>query len=321
MSVSLFSGSIGIWRSRWFGFLAATAFLTLLLTGGIVFPGCTRKERQSKSTPTTGSLLVYATPAIEPVILKGADEFNRLYPQANVTVYPLESRAIVDSMIESKTDAAYFDRDFSTAESLAVVQSRKHVYSFLLGATVATWLVNPANSITTFDSIQLLNVLSGKFTSWKDLGGPDHPINIYLPPLGDGAWETLEDFYGSVLTKVEAHYWPSDSLVLTNVMADPDALGLVGRQITSNPKVKKLKWINPLLADPVAANIETLQEGKYPFKINLYYYTIADHTDLASGFLSFMAGNIGQRLIADSGFLPGMIPVRIVNLSPSVDQK
>jgi len=114
----------------------------------------------------------------------------------------------------------------------------------------------------------------------------------------------------------------SGCLVL-GVLAGPDALGLVGMQITpsAHPEVKKVKWINPLLADPVPANIGTLQEGRYPFKMGLYYYTIADRTDLASGFLSFMAGNQGQRLVADNGFLPAMIPVRIVNLSPYGDQK
>jgi len=106
-------------------------------------------------------------------------------------------------------------------------------------------------------------------------------------------------------------------------LAFQTALGLVGMQITpsAHPEVKKVKWINPLLADPVPANIGTLQEGRYPFKMGLYYYTIADRTDLASGFLSFMAGNQGQRLVADNGFLPAMIPVRIVNLSPYGDQK
>jgi phosphate transport system substrate-binding protein len=111
--------------------------------------------------------------------------------------------------------------------------------------------------------------------------------------------------------------------VLANVKEDPNALGLVGRQIAGadNPQLKKLKWINPILADPVPANIGSLQEGKYPFQVGLYYYTIADRTDLASGFLSFMASNAGQRLIADNGFLPAMIPVRIVNLSSTGDQK
>jgi ABC-type Fe3+ transport system substrate-binding protein len=55
--------------------------------------------------------------------------------------------------------------------------------------------------------------------------------------------------------------------------------------------------------------------------MRLYYYTIADRTDLASGFLSFMASNQGQRVIADQGYLPEMIPVRVVTLSPSGEQK
>lgn len=282
--------------------------------------GCAKKGRQQASTPTTGSLAIFVSPAIESVIQSGADQFNRLYQEANINVYPLNSRAIIDSLIYRRTDAAYFDRPLSEAESLAVINTRRHIYSFVLGSTVATWIVNPQNSASVIDSLQAIQILTGRVTSWKALGGPDRKINIYLPPLGDGAWNVLESFFGPSLSEVNAYYWPSDSLVLERVAEDPDALGFVGRPIY-DPKVKKLRWHDPLLADPVAANIGTLQEGKYPFRIRLYYYTIADRTDLASGFLSFLASNAGQRVIADQGFLPEMVPARVVTLPPAGDHK
>ncbi len=180
--------------------------------------------------------------------------------------------------------------------------------------------MHPQNAAVSVDSTQLLEILTGRVNSWKLLGGEDQPITVYLPPLGDGAWQALQSFYGSALTRLEAHYWVSDSAVIEQVAKDPGGLGLIGIQ-PPVPKIKKLKWRHPLLADPVPANISTLQEGKYPFNIRLAYYTIADQTDLASGFLSFLAANQGQRLIADHGFLPEMVPVRIVRLSPSGDQK
>jgi phosphate transport system substrate-binding protein len=286
----------------------------------IAVVSCGKKEQPKESTPTSGSLAVFVSPAILPVIQSGADQFNRLYHGANVNVYPLDSRAIVDSLIYRRIDVGYFDRSLEDAESLAVIKTRNHVYSFILGSTVATWIVHPRNPTSIIDSLQAFKILTGKVTSWKALGGSDAKINIYLPPLGDGAWMALENFFGAALSKVDAHYWPSDSLVLERVAEDPTALGFVGRPV-SDPKVKKLRWRNPLLADPVAANIGSLQEGKYPFRISLYYYTIGDRTDLASGFLSFMASNVGQRVIADQGFLPEMVPARVVTLPPSGDHK
>lgn len=303
---------------------AAIAFLSVLAVLQLILSGCARREEKAQSTPTSGSLAIYAALAIEPIVQQGADQFNRLYPRANVNVYPLDSRSIVDSLIYGKTDAAYFDRFLTEAESLAVVNSRKHVYRFILGSTIATWIVHPDNPIGELDSLQILKILTGAFDSWDDLGGAElkntDNINIYLPPLGDGAWMALQDFYGSALTTVNAHYWPNDSLVIARVAEDPDGIGLVGMAVYDS-RVKKVRWRHPLLADPVPANIGALQEGRYPFRIRLCYYTIADRTDLASGFLSFMASNPGQRIIADSGFLPEMVPVRIVNLSPSGDQK
>lgn len=286
---------------------------TCLLT---VLPGCAKKQKQEATTPTSGSIAIFASPAIEPVVQTCADEFNRLYQNANVNVYPLNSRAIVDSLINRRTEVAYFDRALSQAESLAIIKTRKQLYSFVLGSTVATWVVNPQNPMKTIDSLQVLKILTGKATFWQALGGPNEKINIYLPPLGDGAWKALEDFFGPALTKVDAYYWPSDSLVIARVSEDRGGFGLVGKPVY-DPKVKKLLWRNPILAEPVAVNIGSLQEGKYPFRVRLYYYTIADRTDLASGFLSFMASNAGQRVIADQGFLPEMVPARVVTLPPT----
>jgi len=285
-----------------------------------VLAGCGKKEQGEKSTPTSGSLAVFVSPAMVPVVQAGADEFNKTYLEANVNVYPLNSRAIVDSMINRQADVGYFDRSLSQAESLAVVGTRQHLYSFLLGSSVATWVVHPDNPATVIDSAQALEILTGQTTSWKALSGRDDSIHVYLPPLGDGAWTALERFFSGALTKVNAHYWQSDSAVLAEVSQDPAGLGFVGMPLRDS-KVKKLRWRHPLLADPVPANIGTLQEGKYPFRVNLYYYTIADRTDLASGFLSFMASNAGQRIIADQGFLPEMIPVRVVTLRSGEEQK
>lgn len=284
------------------------------------FVSCAKKEKQQETTPTTGSMAIFASLAIEPVIQSGADEFNRLYPKANVNVYSLNSRAIVDSLIYRRIDVGYFDRPLSQAESLAVIKTRKQLHAFILGSTVATWIVHPKNPISVIDSVQAFRILTGQVTSWKALGGSNYRINIYLPPLGDGAWGALEDFFGAALSKVDAHYWPSDSLVLERVAEDPAALGFVGEPVYDT-RVKKLSWRDPILAEPVVANIGSLQEGKYPFAIRLYYYTIGDRSDLASGFLSFMASNAGQRLIADQGFLPEMVPVRLITLPPAGEPK
>jgi phosphate transport system substrate-binding protein len=306
-------------RMKYFAVLTIMSVLLLAFLQSVLV-GCAKKEQQPESTPTSGSMSVFASPAIAPVIQTAADQFNRLYPKANVNVYSLNSRAIVDSLVNRRTEVGYFDRSLSQAESLAIIRTRKQLFSFRLGSTVATWVVNPKNAVSTIDSVQALEILTGQVTSWRAMGGSGDKINIYLPPLGDGAWTALEGFFGAALTKVDAHYWPSDSLVLARVAEDPSALGFVGKQVYDT-RVKKLRWRDPILAEPVAPNIGSLQEGKYPFRIRLCYYTIADRSDLASGFLSFMSSNVGQRVIADQGFLPEMVPARVFTLPSSGKQK
>ncbi len=273
--------------------------------------GCARKSGDRQSTPTSGSLGVYVSPSVAPLIQAEADVFNQTYPQANLIVYPLVTGAILDSLINEKTSVAYLDRSLSEAESLVVVSSRKHVNLFILGSTVVTWIVNPQNDFKYLDSLQLLSILTGEFDSWKDLGGPDENLHIYIPPADDGAWLTLQNYFGDIQAKFLPQYQPSDSLIIQHVADDTWGLGMVGGSVAEG-RVKKLKWKHPQLPDPVPANIGTLKEGSYPFSKSLCYYTVVERADLAGGFLSFISSNPGQRLLADKGFLPQMIPVRIV---------
>lgn len=53
-------------------------------------------------------------------------------------------------------------------------------------------IVNPANSVSSVTLLQLHDVLTGKITNWKDLGGEDQKIMLVMPPAGDGVTATLK---------------------------------------------------------------------------------------------------------------------------------
>jgi phosphate transport system substrate-binding protein len=53
-----------------------------------------------------------------------------------------------------------------------------------------------------------------------------------------------------------------------------------------------------------------LAEGKYPLARDLYIINAQGYTGLGMGFASFVAGDIGQRIILKSGLLPVRIPGR-----------
>jgi phosphate transport system substrate-binding protein len=57
-----------------------------------------------------------------------------------------------------------------------------------------------------------------------------------------------------------------------------------------------------------------IAEGKYPLARDLFIVNGQGYTGLGMGFASFVAGDIGQRIVLKSGLLPERIPGRKINV-------
>ena len=62
-------------------------------------------------------------------------------------------------------------------------------------------------------------------------------------------------------------------------------------------------------------------EGTYPLLRELYIVNCQGSTGLGMGIASFMAGDIGQRIVLKSGLLPYQIPTRKLNIIRSQSTK
>ncbi len=124
---------------------------------------------------------------------------------------------------------------------------------------------NPVNSLTTQ---QLQDVLTGKITNWKDLGGEDKPIFVLARQgkvSGVGYMTRKIIFSGTdVDYTVEASIMKSSGPLENKVSFDPYAIGITGvssakKRIESGKKMKILK------VDGVEATKENISTGSYPF--------------------------------------------------------
>jgi phosphate transport system substrate-binding protein len=62
-----------------------------------------------------------------------------------------------------------------------------------------------------------------------------------------------------------------------------------------------------------------IAEGKYPLARDLYIINCQGYSGLGMGFASFVAGDIGQRIILKSGLLPIRIPGRNIKIRKQIE--
>jgi phosphate transport system substrate-binding protein len=120
--------------------------------------------------------------------------------------------------------------------------------------------------------------------------------------------------------------------VIKYVSENEGMVGVVGVNWLSQPSTalrSDMKNINVLNVKSLnnigyfAPSQNNIAEGTYPLARDLYIINCQGYSGLGMGFASFVAGDIGQRIILKSGLLPFRMPGRniIIKNNADIDEK
>jgi phosphate transport system substrate-binding protein len=114
--------------------------------------------------------------------------------------------------------------------------------------------------------------------------------------------------------------------VLKHVQANQNAIGVIGL----NQIVEPTAEVNDLLKNVKVVSVRNVKKdgvsqeaykpsqdnigsGLYPFERPIFMLNFQGRSGLGMGFASFVAGEIGQRIVLKSGLMPVRMPSRIIN--------
>ncbi len=264
---------------------------------------------EKKSTPTSGSAFIYTSSSVEGLGIELSRIFEGFYPAARIDLSPLPTRAAVESLFFGTPEEIILDRPLVPAESLAAANSGIPVYQYHVATLPLYFAVHPNNSVEVIDSVTLRKFLTGAWRSWREAGGPNIPCHPYVPLPGEGGWDAFMNYFG-ILDSVSAVVCTTQSDLVEKAESDPGALALVSLPIAKT-SLRKLWWRRG--KKEILPNIKTIvEEPRYPFKLTITYITNRQKMDVAAGFLTFIMSNAGQKVVADAGYRPATIPVRII---------
>ena len=196
-------------------------------------------------------------------------------------------------------------------ETLAFREAKRKLHVFTIAYYPVYLLVPSDNEVSSLDSVELRGILTGSIRNWREVGGGDLPLTAYLPLPGEGAFQSLINYFGG-LDSVTARVCSTSAAILEAAKEDPGAL-LVYSLPIENLSYRRLKFERAGYEIP--ANVETiLEEPSYPFRIECTYVTTHNKDDVAAGYLTFCTSNTGQREAMRLGYRPATVPVRIVRM-------
>ncbi len=161
-------------------------------------------------------------------------------------------------------------------------------------------VVNKKNRISNITTKQLKDILLGKITNWKEVGGKDRPIKLVIrkSKINGVSFMLREMLFGdtNIDFRADAIVKKSSGPVEKFVEKDVDAIAVSG--ISSAKKRKGLKFLK---LDGVAPTKKNIIAGKYPYVRPLYLTVGPNPSKEVKDFIRYALSDEGQSIISRQG--------------------
>jgi len=159
-------------------------------------------------------------------------------------------------------------------------------------------VVNPENNIRSLAREQLMTIFSGDITNWKNVGGENRRINLYIRDKASG---TRKVFWKKALNRGDvapvAVAVVSNGAMKTAVANDPCGIGYISVGHIDES-------VKGVTIDGIAPTRENVQTSKYKVARGLYSLTRGEPEGLSKLFIDYLFSPEGQDIVAEKGFIP-----------------
>jgi phosphate transport system substrate-binding protein len=280
-----------------------------------LFFACQKEQKkQGKETILKGSVSVFVDETLVPVIEDQVAVFESNY-EAKIKLVPKSETEAVNALFTEKSPIAILARDLSVEERKIFDQKKIRPKITKFATDGVALISNIKSKDTLVDLNEVIGFMQGKPSTIKGLvfDNPNSSTVRYMNSLAG---------IKSIPTK-NVFSFKTNEEVIKYVAENAGMIGIVGVNWLFQPMPDMQKYINEInilsvkglkgenYYEPSQNNIA---EGKYPLARDLYIINCQGYSGLGMGFASFVAGDIGQRIILKSGLLPIRIPSRNITI-------
>lgn len=269
------------------------SIIASVVTLAILAAGCTTKTESTKTTGSalSGSLKIGGSTTVLPMAQAGAEEFMAKNPKVKVEVQGTGSSEGIKGVTDGTLDIGDSSRELKPEETGLVDHK--------VAVDVLALVANTSNKVSDLTAKQVVDILTGKITNWKDVGGADLKIQVVGRDEASGTRDYVQkEVIGKDAKFVaDALAMPGTGQLKAAVAQTKGAFGYMSvGQADETVKVLKVAGVKPTPT--------TVTTDKYPYHRFLHMFTKGEAKGLAKSFIDFVLTKEFQTNTVSQEFYP-----------------
>lgn len=291
---------------------------------------CTERDKYGRvlTTTSSGTIKVSADESLKPLLDAEIAAFEGNYKNAHINVvYGSEGEAI-ESMLKDSTILAVVTRKLAPEEQQVLTNVKIKGRQFVIAIGGVALIVNRQNPDTVIQIQDLKKILTGEIKTWKMLNKTSSSlgIEVVFDQPNSGIIRYLKDSLIAVDSLPKNCFAvKSNRAVVEYVSQKPQAMGVIDLSwISDRDDSTTNSFLNTIRVMGISVSKDSsfyqpyqayIAQRQYPLRRDIVMISREYRTGLASGFMSFVGGQQGQRVVLKSGLVPATMPVRIVEVN------
>lgn len=259
----------------------------------IILSGCSRGSHTPVDSPTSGSIKIAVDESLKPLVDAEIAAFEGIYLNAHISpVYVSEAEA-VQLLIADSVRLAVITRSLTREEKAAIEGQKIYPKEAKVALEGLALIVNPGSDDTLW-----------RMAKVRELIGHD-----------PGTFQLFVDR--------KAYPIKTSQEVIDYVSKSRNAVGLIGASwISDTDDSTANKFLETIKVPAIESNGDYYQpyqayiaQQLYPLTRSVIINSREARSGLGTGFMSFVAGDKGQRVVLKAGLVPVTMPIRLVEIS------
>lgn len=283
----------------------------------VLFVMCNKSDqsKNDKETILKGSATIYVDETLTPIIEDQVAVFESKY-DAKIKLVPKSESELVVSLVKEKSGIAILSRNLTLNEN-KIFEQKKITPKITKFATDAiAFISNKSNKDTLIELKSVIEFMQGKQSAKIKGLVFDNPNSSTVRLMSELAKVNK-------IPEKGVYSFKTNEEVIKFVAKNEGMIGVIGLNWLTQPMPDMQEFVDKVNVLSVKGSKSNnyyfpsqnnIAEGKYPLARDLYIINAQGFSGLGMGFSSFVAGDIGQRIILKSGLLPVMMPSRKINI-------